>query len=104
MSFGLSVTDWLEHHLLPCPYKSLLGIDCPGCGMQRAFVALLRGRVLDSLMLYPALLPVLFTLGLTVVHLKFRLRQGAAYIKYSYILTVSIVVVSYILKLAYQSS
>lgn len=28
---------------LRCPFKALTGLDCPGCGSQRAFQALLKG-------------------------------------------------------------
>ena len=93
------IIHWLEHHLLPCPYKRLTGMDCPGCGMQRAFVALLQGHFKESFILYPALLPVLFTLGLTAVHLRFKLTHGAAYVKYSYLGTIVLVMLSYIWKL-----
>ena len=93
------IIHWLEHHLLPCPYKSLLGLDCPGCGMQRAFVALLKGNVGESLFLYPALLPVLLTLLLTLVHLSFKLKEGARYIKYSYLFSIILILVSYIIKM-----
>lgn len=85
--------------MLPCPYKSLTGIDCLGCGMQRAFIALLQGHFRESFLLYPALLPVLFTLILTAVHLKFKLANGAAYVKYSYLFTIILVLVSYIWKM-----
>ena len=95
----MNIADWLEHHFLSCPYKSMFGLDCPGCGMQRAFVALLRGRIGESFLLYPALLPLLVTFLLTAVHLKFRLKNGADYVKYSYIFTSAIVVVSYIIKM-----
>jgi hypothetical protein len=95
----MSLIHWLEQHLLPCPSKSLIGLDCPGCGMQRSFVALLKGNIMESFLLYPALVPVLLTLLLTAIHLKLRLRNGAAYVKYSYILTVTVVMVSYIIKM-----
>lgn len=95
----MRMADWLEQHLLPCPSKSLFGLDCLGCGMQRSFVALLRGNVKESLLMYPALIPVMLTLLLTAIHLKFRLKNGAALIKYSYIGTIMIVVLSYLFKL-----
>lgn len=32
-----------------CMFKSLTGLDCPGCGSQRAFHALLQGHPIDAL-------------------------------------------------------
>ncbi|PZP45819.1 MAG: DUF2752 domain-containing protein [Pseudopedobacter saltans] len=91
--------DWLEHHLLSCPFKSLTGIDCPGCGMQRSVIALLRGHIGESLRMYPALILVIITLSLTVLHVKRRYKNGAKLIKLSYIITISLVMISYITKL-----
>lgn len=54
---------WLQHHLLPCAWKSLLGLDCPLCGFQRSLVALLQGRLSESWALYPPLVPVLLLLA-----------------------------------------
>lgn len=31
-----------------CTFKMLTGWDCPGCGAQRAFHALLHGRIADA--------------------------------------------------------
>ncbi len=75
------------------------GVDCPGCGMQRAFIELLKGNFVESFQLYPALLPTVFTLLITALHLIFKFKNGAAIIKYSFIITVSIVVVSFLLKM-----
>ena len=33
----------------PCPMRSALGIPCPGCGLGRAGVLLLRGQFSESL-------------------------------------------------------
>lgn len=84
--------------MLTCPYKALTGFDCFGCGMQRAFVELLKGNFSQSIHLYPALLPIIFTLLLTGLHLKFSFEKGADYIKYSFITSAAIVVISYIIK------
>ena len=77
---------WLENHLMTCPYKAISGVDCPGCGMQRSFIELLKGNVSESMHLYPALIPTMFTIGLTGLHLLFKFKDGAKYIKYSFIL------------------
>lgn len=95
----LAFLHWLEEHMMTCPYKAITGIDCPGCGMQRSFIALLKGDLVESFLLYPALLPVIFTLLLTAAHLYFKFKNGANYIKYSFLITMSIIVISYILKL-----
>lgn len=58
-----SWTDWLQHYLLPCPFKWLTGIDCPGCGFQRAFLLLLHGQWKASIQQYPPAIPLLL-LGL----------------------------------------
>jgi Protein of unknown function (DUF2752) len=34
-----------------CPIRSLLGIDCPGCGATRALAALLHGHLPEALRL-----------------------------------------------------
>ena len=91
--------QWLQDHLLACPYKALTGIDCPGCGMQRSFIELLKGNFSSSLHLYPALIPVMITLSITFLHLLFKFKNGQVVIKYSFIISVTIIVISYIFKL-----
>ena len=45
-----------ESGMLPrCTFKALTGWDCPGCGSQRAFHALLHGRVGEAWRMNPAL-------------------------------------------------
>ena len=67
--------------------------------MQRSFIELLNGNFIASFKMYPALLPVLFTMALTLAHLYFKFKNGAIFIKYSFIFTISIIIISYIIKL-----
>lgn len=90
--------DWLEHHMLACPNKVFFGMECPGCGMQRSVIELMRGNFLESLKLYPALLPILFTLVLLAVHLRYKLKNGPKLLLYSYIGSTTIVMLSFIVK------
>ena len=41
--------DPLDYAIFPkCPVKMLTGLDCPGCGSQRAIHALLNGQVAEA--------------------------------------------------------
>ena len=51
--------SWTNRFLLPCPFKHLTGIDCPGCGFQRSVLALLKGNWMESWHYYPATVPIL---------------------------------------------
>lgn len=91
--------EWLESHLLTCSYKKYLGVECPGCGMQRAFVEMLKGNFYESIVLYPALPTTLFLLLFLVLHLIFKFKYGANILKYTFILNAVIMVLNYIYKL-----
>ncbi|HNW97866.1 MAG TPA: DUF2752 domain-containing protein [Bacteroidales bacterium] len=91
--------DWLEQHTLPCFYHKYLGVDCPGCGMQRALIELLRGNLIESLKMYPALIPIIFILGYLIFHLIYKFRNGANVLKISFIFTSIIIVINFVVKL-----
>jgi len=99
MHLSMGFVDWLEKRQLPCFYKSLFGIDCPGCGMQRALIALLRGDLLGSLRIYPALIPTMIMLVVLAVHVFFHLKNGAKILVWLFIFNAVIIVFSYIYKL-----
>jgi hypothetical protein len=91
--------DWLEAHMGTCAFVSYFNIECPGCGIQRAFIALLRGDLSSSLSHFPALLPYLSTIAFMLLHLMFKFKNGALYAMWGFVLSVVIMVVSYIVKL-----
>lgn len=57
--FAIGIPAW------PCPFFHATGIPCPGCGLTRAAVLLLRGDVRASLT-YHAFAPV-FLLGFSLI-------------------------------------
>jgi hypothetical protein len=91
----------IEQFLLPCPFKAVTGIDCPGCGLQRSFIELLRGHFAESLLFYPALIPILFSLLFLILHLIFRFKRGAVILKYSFIFSTAIVAINFIIKIIF---
>lgn len=95
----INIIDWLEKHSRPCFYKKHFGIECLGCGFQRSFIELLKGNIIESLKLYPALIPFLFTFIFLAIHLKFKLKHGALIIKTLFIFTSSLVVMNFLYKI-----
>jgi len=93
--------DWLEKKQAPCFYKSVFGVECPGCGMQRAFIALLRGDLLGSLKLYPALIPTIIMVTFLAAHIFFKFRNGAKILLYMFIINAVIIVTSYLYKMIF---
>lgn len=73
-------------------------MECPGCGMQRALIALLKGDVLLSLQLHPGLIPLILTFGLLVVQLKIKHPHGGKWVMWSFIAIVAITIVQFIVK------
>ncbi len=94
-----ALIEWLESHMLPCYYKKYLGIPCPGCGMQRAIIELLKGNLFESLKAYPPLIPIFLMIAMLIIQLKFKFKNGAIYLKISFIFTTSIIVINYIYNL-----
>ena len=83
---------------MPCFYKSVFGVECPGCGMQRAIIALLRGEFVESFKLYPALIPTIVMLIFLVAHLYHHLKNGAKILMSLFIFNVVIIIISYLFK------
>lgn len=92
------VIDKLEGLMLPCMTKQMFGFDCPGCGLQRAILSLLKGDIIGAWQMYPAIFPLIaFTMILLFRHklntvIASKLVPGMAYLTVIFILT------NYILK------
>lgn len=98
----LNIIHWMEEHMLACPSKKYLHIDCPGCGFQRSVISLFKGDIAASVKMYPATLPLLFIFCFTILHLIFKFKNGGLIIKYAAIFTGVIIIASYIYKIINQ--
>jgi len=50
--------------MIPCLSKTLFGVECFGCGFQRAFLLLLKGDFDAAFEMYPAIYAVLLFFGI----------------------------------------
>jgi hypothetical protein len=93
-----NLVQWLEGSQLTCPSKRFFHIDCPGCGMQRSFILLVKGELLPSIQLYPALIPLFFLWVYLIAHLIFRFKNGARNLQIFFGICAGIIFVHYIYK------
>ena len=77
-------------------------MECLGCGMQTALILLLKGEFIESIKTYPALLPVMFLISFLILHIIFKFSRGAFVLKISFIFTVTIMALNYIIKILYH--
>ncbi|WP_299391583.1 DUF2752 domain-containing protein [uncultured Gelidibacter sp.] len=88
-----------ENYMLPCLNKQLFGLECLGCGIQRASLLVFKGEFVLAFKTYPAI----YTLILLALFLIFNLFIRFKYdygIKIGLIsLNVIIIVVSFLIKI-----
>jgi hypothetical protein len=97
--FYTAAVRWLEANMFTCPSKKFLHIDCPGCGLQRSYISLMKGDFTGSFQLYPAAIPILLLFCYLLLHLRFRFHNGARVITILYIFCATIILVHYIYRI-----
>lgn len=89
----------LGEYMLPCLNKQLFGIECLGCGIQRAAAFLFKGEFIAAFKMYPAIYSLLLLLAFLVFNIFYKLKY-ATIIKIVLIaVNVLIIVISYIIKM-----
>jgi len=100
--FLISILDGLEKLMLPCLFKMLFHKECPGCGLQRSVLALLKGDLGGSLHLYWATIPILLLFTFLLLHLRFRFSFGAKVLVWLYCFNGILIMCQFFYKLTHQ--
>ncbi len=91
----------IEDYMLPCLNKTLFGVECLGCGIQRSISLIFQGQFVAAYKMYPAIymlmLLVLFLIFNSFIKFKhdYKIKMSLIFIN------VIIIVVSYILKITH---
>jgi hypothetical protein len=96
----LNPFKWLKNNLIPCPFKKLTGIDCPGCGFQRSVIALVQGNLKESFHLYPAAIPLLVLLVFSTLDIRYAFSKSHFIKKSLYVIIGILVTGSYLIKMS----
>ncbi|HET7361074.1 MAG TPA: DUF2752 domain-containing protein, partial [Salinimicrobium sp.] len=64
----------MEEFMFPCLNKQLFGIDCLGCGAQRALLLVFQGEFSAAFKMYPAIYSLLVLAAFLVTNLFIKFR------------------------------
>jgi len=88
-----------ESYLIPCVNKKIFGIECLGCGMQRAAVLFFKGEWAAAFYMYPAVYTIMLLLLVVLINFFFSFPYARKVKFFLIYLNVLIIVGSYFLKL-----
>lgn len=87
-----------EDYMMTCLTKKYLGIDCFGCGTQRAFFMLLEGDFRGAFDMYPAIYTLVLLVLIATLSIFDRARNYSRILIPLGIINAVIIVVSYFSK------
>jgi hypothetical protein len=88
----------LEDFLIPCLFKTLFGIDCLGCGLQRAIVLLFKGNLIEAFFMYPAIYTIFLFVGMMIFNTLSKRKSQSKSLSIVGILTAVFILGGYIFK------
>ncbi|MCY0969978.1 DUF2752 domain-containing protein [Chryseobacterium wangxinyae] len=88
----------IEDFMLPCPTKKFLGIECFGCGTQRAIVLVFEGKFTEAFHMFPAVYTLLLFFGFVIINFIDRKRSYGQVLIFLAIINSLIMVFSYFYK------
>tara|TARA_R110002050_G_scaffold267266_2_gene408900 strand:+ start:53099 stop:53398 length:300 start_codon:yes stop_codon:yes gene_type:complete len=88
----------IEDYMLPCFSKKIFGLDCPGCGIQRAVALIFQGDFIAAFKMYPAIYALLLLLGFLLVDNFYPMKFANKIIITLTTITVVLILINYILK------
>jgi len=94
------IFEGLEDYMLTCTNKQIFGVECLGCGTQRAAALLFKGEFIAAFKMYPAIYTIILLLALVVFNLfvkfkyDYKIKMGLLF------LNIAIIVVSYAIKMS----
>ncbi len=88
----------MNDYMLPCMSKKFFGIECLGCGTQRAFLLLIQGNFIDAFKMYPAIYTTVLFFFFLLLQFFDKSRNYHKIIISLAIINAIIMVISYIYK------
>ncbi len=91
----------MEEFLLPCLNKQFFGLECYGCGGQRAIVLLLEGNFTGAFEMFPAIYPLAVLLIFVLINIFIKFKFDFSIKIGLIILTAGTIMLNYLIKMFY---
>lgn len=88
----------VTEYMIPCLNKSLFGVDCPGCGIQRSAVMVAQGDFAGAFEMYPAIFTLILMFGVIGVNYFYKIKYGPKIITSLAIVNVTLILTNYFFK------
>ena len=89
----------LDDYMLPCLNKKFFGVDCLGCGIQRALSLVFQGEFIAAFKMYPAIYTLLLMAIIISFNFFYKVKYAQKIISILAILNIAIIVISYVIKM-----
>lgn len=73
-------------------------MDCPGCGTQRAFSKMTDGKMVDSYVMFPALIPTLLVFIFLPIQIKLSSKISSDWMISLFLIAAFVTVGAYFLR------
>ncbi len=85
--------------MIPCMNKKLFGVECMGCGTQRALILLSEGNFVAAFKMFPALYTLILFFIIVALHFIDKSRSYTKAITYLAVINGIIMLTNYIYKI-----
>lgn len=89
----------LDKYMIPCVNKKIFGVECLGCGTQRALVLLFKGEFIAAFHMFPAIFTTILFFIILGLHFIDKSRNYHKLIIGLAIINAIIMIISYIYKM-----
>ena len=94
----LNIITWLEQRELQCLFKKYFHVECPGCGFQRSIIALMKGNVGESFLLFPTTFVLLVFFGSFFINNKYHFANSKVVLNVGLVFIFTTFTISYLNK------
>ena len=91
----------MEEYMIPCMNKSIFGIDCMGCGMQRSILLLFNGEFIEAFKMFPALYTTIIFFVIIMLHFLDKSRNYLKLIIASALFNSVVLLIAYAYKMRF---